>query len=168
MIHGEKVILRAIELSDAETMYKWINDREVTRTLGMTYPRAVHEEERWIAELAQKSTERHFAITYNGVLIGSCGLMGIDWVARKAELGIMIGEKDYQNKGLGKDAVRALVSFAFGEMNLHKVFLRVLEDNKRAIACYEKCGFVKEGLLIDDVFKEGRYHNHLIMAIISR
>jgi len=105
--------------------------------------------------------------TAEGVHIGNVGLHRIDWRNRNAELGIAIGERSYWNQGYGTDAIRTLLSLAFREMNLHRVFLRVDADNARGIRCYEKAGFRREGVLREAVFKEGAYHDQYIMSILQ-
>ncbi len=85
---------------------------------------------------------------------------------RRAELGIVIGEKAYWGQGYGSDAIRTLLRFAFEEMNLHRVYLRVYEDNARGIRAYEKCGFCIEGRLREANYRKGRYHDELIMGVL--
>ena len=86
---------------------------------------------------------------------------------RHAELGVVIGEKAYWGQGYGSDAICTLLRFGFEEMNLHRIYLRVYEDNARGIRAYEKCGFCQEGRLREANFRQGRYHDELVMGILS-
>ncbi len=91
----------------------------------------------------------------------------IDWKNRSAELlGIFTGEKEYWGQGYGSDAINALLRFAFREMNLHRIYLHVHDYNERAIRCYEKCGFQLEGRQREALFRDGRYHDVLLMSIL--
>ena len=83
-------------------------------------------------------------------------------------MGIVIGEKEYWSKGYGTDTVRALLRFAFEQMNLNRVELGTFDFNERAQACYRKCGFVEEGRRREDRFIDGRYHDLVIMGILRR
>jgi RimJ/RimL family protein N-acetyltransferase len=83
-------------------------------------------------------------------------------------LGIVIGEKNQWGKGYGQDAIRTLLTFVFGEMNLNRIYLRVYADHALAINAYRKCGFVEEGRLRQDVYSEGRYHDMLVMGILKQ
>src|SRR6267378_3834328 len=76
--------------------------------------------------------------------------LAVDWRNRSGELGIALGRRDCWGKGFGTDAVRTLCRWGFAELNLHRVHLKVYEDNPRGIACYEKVGFRQEGRLRHD------------------
>ncbi|HID86791.1 MAG TPA: N-acetyltransferase [Anaerolineae bacterium] len=167
MIEGEKVKLRAIEREDIPRFVRWLNDRELLGYLTRYMPLSKAEEERWFERQLEDESGRIFAIeTREGVHIGNIGLHEIDWKNGHAELGIFIGEKEYWGQGYGTDAILTLLDFAFNEMNLHRVYLRVLAFNHRAIRCYEKCGFALEGTEREAVFRDGRYHDQLLMGIL--
>lgn len=167
MIVGTKVRLRAIEREDLPTFVRWFNDHEVTHYLQMTGPLSLAQEERWFESQLEDEKSMVLAIeTLDGVHIGNLGLHRIDSRNRHAQLGIVIGEKEYWDKGCGTDAVRTALRYAFDELNLNRVYLRVYEYNKRAIRCYEKCGFRHEGTLRQDLFHDGRYHDTLIMGVL--
>jgi RimJ/RimL family protein N-acetyltransferase len=70
--------------------------------------------------------------------------------------------------GLGTEATRLVLDYAFGAMSLHRVDLRVLEYNKRAIACYEKCGFVREGVEREGAIVEGIWETDVMMSVLDR
>jgi len=167
MIKGKKTRLRAIEREDIPRFVKWFNDPEVRHYLDRYLPMSTAEEEKWFEGQLEDRENKVFAIeTAEGVHIGNCGLHRIDWKNRSAELGIFIGEKEYWGQGYGSDAITALLRFAFREMNLHRIHLRVHDYNERAIRCYEKCGFRHEGTLREALFRDGRYHDILLMGIL--
>ena len=169
MIGGRGVYLRALERCDVERMQKWINDPQIGEFLVFHFPYSLDQEMAWfdnkqkpndrgvVLGIVDRETDRH---------IGNVGLHGIDWVNSVAEIGIMIGEKEYWSRGLGTDAIETMLRYAFSDLNLEKVFLRVYGFNKRAIRSYEKCGFVVEATLRDDVFKKGSYHDTIVMGIL--
>lgn len=168
MIYGEKTRLRRVEREDIPTFVRWFNDPEVREFLMMYRPLSTAEEEKWFEGQLEDQDSELFAIeTADGVHIGNIGLHRINWRDRKAELGIVIGEKEYWGKGYGSDAIRTLLCFAFEEMNLHRVFLRAFEDNARGIRAYEKCGFQHEGRLREAIYRKGRYYDELRMGILD-
>ena len=171
MIVGECVRLRPVEREDLPRFVTWFGDKEVRRHLTLYLPFSMAQEERWFEGLLDRLEKQQAVLlaieTADGVHIGNIGLHAIDWKNRSAELGIAIGEKDYWDRGYGTDAIRTLLDLAFGEMNLHRVALRVDADNARGIRCYEKAGFCREGTLRDQVFREGRYHDQHVMSILQ-
>jgi RimJ/RimL family protein N-acetyltransferase len=170
MIEGKKVRIRAIEKMDIDEIMKWVNDPEVKDNLLMRYPISRFQEEKWIDRALEENDQKNktFAMeTKDGVYLGGIGLHGIDWENRKAEVGIVIGKKEYWNKGYGTDAMMTILDFAFNQMNLHRVFLRVFEFNVRGMKSYEKCGFKKEGILRDDRYRSGEYHDTIMMGLLK-
>ena len=169
MIEGKKVRIRAIEKTDIDEIMKWVNDREVMDNLIMRYPVSRYQEEKWIEKALENGNPKNkvFALeTKDGVYLGGIGLHRIDWENRNAEVGIVIGNKEYWNKGYGTDAMMTLLGFAFDRMNLHRVYLKVYDFNLRGIKSYEKCGFRREGILRHDLYVNGEYRDSVIMGIL--
>ena len=185
MIYGKRIRFRAIEQSDLESFLKWINDPDLMPFIGVYLPFGSADEQDWYEKMRQRSPdERNMAIetqllpneqrTVDDLsletgwkLIGSCGFFNLDWHNRTAEFGIMIGDKSYWNQGYGTEAVRLLAQHGFNTLNLHRIYLRVLENNPRAIRAYEKAGFIHEGRQRQAEFKNGRYLDFLVMSILQ-
>jgi len=170
LINGRRVYLRALERADVERMHRWINDPETSMYLLFHLPFSLDQEISWY-EGKQRSNDRELVLGIvdkgTDMHIGNVGLHNIDWVNSSAEIGIMIGEKEYWSKGLGADAMEAMLGYAFSDLNLYRVYLSVFSFNERAIRCYEKCGFVNEATLRDDVYKNNQYHDTIIMGILK-
>jgi len=83
-----------------------------------------------------------------------------------ATIGIFLGQP-FWNKGLGTEAVRILIEFAFGELNVNKIKLQVFSFNKRAIRSYEKNGFKIEGVLREEVYRNGQYYDEIVMGLLA-
>ncbi|HEY0371744.1 MAG TPA: GNAT family protein, partial [Thermoanaerobaculia bacterium] len=97
--------------------------------------------------------------------IGNASIHEIEWVSRTAAFELFIGEPSAWNRGFGSDAIRTLVRFAFDEMNLRKLRISVFEYNDRAKHVLETQGFVQEGRLRREFYREGTYHDLLILSI---
>jgi RimJ/RimL family protein N-acetyltransferase len=167
MIAGKHVILRAFERDDAERCYRWMNDPNIVRTLKTRYPIAFQNEIEWLDRAMNPSNvERHFAIERRDdrTHIGNASIHDIDWVSQTAWFGLFIGEPTAWNRGFGGDAIQTLVRFAFDEMNLGKLRINVFAYNDRAKHVLEALGFVQEGLLRRDFFREGSYHDIVILS----
>jgi len=168
MIAGEHVILRAFEREDAERCYHWMNDPNIVRTLKSRYPIAFQSEMEWIERAMLSSpTERHFAIERRDdrTHIGNASLHDIEWVSRTGWFGLFIGEPSAWNRGFGTDAIRTLVRFAFEEMNLRKLRIHVFDYNEKAKHVLLAQGFVEEGKLRRDFYREGMFHDIVILSV---
>jgi len=175
VIPGDRVRLRRLERSDLPLFVEWLNDPELREHLAVAYPLSQAQEEQWFeSALRMEPALQPFAIEARlkardraFTLVGTVSFHAVDWRNRTAELGLFIGPKALWGKGYGTDALRALVAFAFGELNLNRLWLRVYEDNLRARRSYEKVGFAVEGRLRQDRFHGGSYHDTLVMGLLS-
>jgi RimJ/RimL family protein N-acetyltransferase len=167
MIAGEHVILRAFERDDAERCYRWMNDPNIVRTLKSRYPIAFQNEIQWLeSAMHGNASERHFAIERKDdrTHIGNASIHEIEWVSRVGVIGLFIGEPTAWNRGFGSDAIRTLVRFAFDEMNLQKLRIHVFDYNDRAKHVLETQGFVQEGRLRREFYRDGTYHDIVIYS----
>lgn len=166
-----KIGLRALELNDLSFLVKWRNDVEITSTLGGNrFFVSNLREESWIRNSENDRTSVRLIIEdlETSSPLGLVNLTSISWINRSAEFSIFIGEKQCQGKGAGHSASKLMLEYAFNELNLERVYLYALEDNKRAIELYKKLGFIQEGCLINSVFKNGKYNNLVLMALIRK
>lgn len=172
MFDGNKVRLREYRKEDIPIAIDYINEPEVKKyMLTVTpFPIPTHSQEKFIEGFITDKLERYaFAIETleDGKYIGGCGLNNLDWKNSVVTVGIFIGDQNYWNKGYGTDAMKTFVSFIFKELNINKVKLATVSFNERAIRCYEKCGFKQEGVLRQEIFKGGKYHDEIIMSILK-
>jgi len=166
---GDKLYLRGIEKEDLSgPFFQWMNDEVVTRYLIMgSRPNILQNLEDWFEELRKKEDEIVFMImSKSNYEIGYCGLYHVSWISRNAEYRIFIGETDFWNQGYGAEATDLVVSYAFEKLNLNKVWLGVTSENKRATKLYQKCGFKNEGILRQEVYRNGKYYDAIRMSIL--
>lgn len=150
VISGEKVRLRAITAADFPRIVAWSNDEEVSHFLEGDYPLCLEDCPSWLQKAKSDRHNKRFAIVIkdDNEFIGDIELDHITWRSGDAELRIRIGEKMRWDQGYGTDAVRALLEHSFMQMNLSRIYLRVFTSNLRALRCYQKAGFKKEGRLV--------------------
>ena len=170
MISGKKIRLRALEKSDLAKVWEWLNDEE-----GMwfwaepSYTPSLAEVEQRLAGsqgVASHSCKQFIIETQEGIPIGRIFYDHLDTKHQRTEVGIQIGEKEYWGKGYGTDAMIAFLNYLFNELRLHRVYLHLQSYNTRALKCYEKCGFIQEGVLRRHSFARGKYHDDLMMGIL--
>jgi len=146
--------LRGKKLGDAGYDYSWQTDPELA-ALDAVSPLPLSYAEylaRYTVELRYPSARRQrFAIeTLDGQHIGNCTYYSINSKRGEAEMGIMIGNRDYWNKGYGVDAVTNLLEIIFRETKLNRIHLKTLDNNARAQKCFARCGFTPCGHLKRD------------------
>lgn len=168
MIAGQKITLRALEPRDASDFQRWINDPETNFWRGLYHPMSEADAVKWVERESTPDPARlTLAIqTLDGRFVGTIGLRGICARSRRAEIWVYLGEKNIWQQGLGTDAVRTFCSYAFTEMNLHRIWLECDPGHRAAIRCYEKCGFRLEGTLRDGYFRHGEFHDTAIMGLL--
>jgi RimJ/RimL family protein N-acetyltransferase len=172
MIYGERIRLRAAECSDLSLFVKWLNDPEVIQHLSLYAPLSLAAEEKWFEGMLQRPpAEQVFVIEKrqpdeSWLPLGNCSFMDFDWRVRKAEFGIFIGEKVYWNQGYGTEATRLMLRYGFDTLNLHRIWLRVHQNNPGAIRAYEKAGYVREGVQRQAVFADGQYYDMIVMSVL--
>jgi RimJ/RimL family protein N-acetyltransferase len=166
MITGNKVIIREKGLADARDDYTWETDPELA-DLDAVHPLTIPFP-RYLAEYSDEvhihyQTSCNFGVdTLEGKHIGNCSYYHISETKRETELGIMIGNRDYWNKGYGEDTVATLVDHIFRTTNFNRIYLKTLESNNRAQKCFQKCGFVWYGRSLNDGF------NFVLMEIARK
>lgn len=144
-LRGAKIILRDKRPEDAESDYIWRSDPELARLdaalpLTMSFDRYMKLFQDQLKYPTPGS--HHFGTdTLDGKFIGNCMYYDLDTVNMEAELGIVIGDREYWSNAYGYDAVTTLLDHLFLGKKLKRVYLHTLEWNKRAQRCFSKSGF---------------------------
>lgn len=171
-ITGEKIYLRGLEKDDLkENMFQWANDSEVTHYMFMgATPNSMELLEEEYEQLIRSKNDVVFACIERetDIHIGNVGLYIIDWISRSAESRIIIGEKEYWNKGYGTEATKLSIGYGFEKLNLNKVWLGVNAEHIGAIKAYENAGFVHEGVLRQEIYRNGKYYDAIRMSILRK
>lgn len=168
-LRGSRIVLRAVARADLEAYRRWLDDPKVTEFLemGARPTRDADCEAFW--RLANESEDAVvFAIVERktGKTVGTCGLYLLQWVCRRGQFNILVGEPSAWDKGYGTEAARLILGYAFDKLNLNSVQLGVNADNARAVRSYEKVGFVREGVRRQFIYRDGRYYDMVLMSVL--
>lgn len=169
-LEGENIYLspRMVDDEVVEKFTKWLNDFKITDYTGRSATMITLEGERKWFESLKDDTQSFFIVRKeDDELIGTVGLHQINNINRTATLGIFIGEHDGRNKGYGTETIRLILEYGFRYLNLNNIKLDVMEFNKRAIACYKKCGFKEYGRRRKSEFVCGKYYDRISMDILA-
>lgn len=159
--------LRAVEKEDLKQLRDWRNAPEIKKFTREYRELSMQNQLQWLESLAKDKNTIMFAVeTKDEKLIGCTGLTYIDWKNHNAEISIYIGDKKYREKGHGTDIMKTLMNYAFDELNLHMLFGEIFEYNKANVRLFEKCGFKKDGVFRDRLYRDGKYWNSFIYSIL--
>lgn len=163
MIRGERVVLRPVEEADHRLIQAWQNHPEVWFWMDYEQPFSLDD----IAESEARAREEGvpFVIEVDGRSIGRIGLNGFRVRDRICSLYVFVGEPDEVGNGYGGEAIRALLSYAFERYDLARIELWSLARNERAIHAYEGCGFRVDATLPARSYKDGEWHDRVIMSV---
>ncbi|WP_411953847.1 GNAT family N-acetyltransferase [Alkalibacillus sp. S2W] len=171
MFSTQRISLRKVEKNDAEKYHKWRNDTDVMFSTNPSLDLYSFEDTKDFVEnvLMDNSSSKSYIIIdrKNEITIGVTSLINIDYKNRNAESIIDIGEKEYWGQGYGTEALNLLLNYAFQELNLHRVSLKVFSFNEKAIRLYQKLGFKEEGKSRQSLFRNGQWHDIIHMGILA-
>lgn len=161
--------IRSYELSDLEALVKYANNIKVSQLLRdqFPYPYTRFDAEAWLMEACNQYTETNFAIANNQELIGAIGINPQEDVNRfSAEIGYWLGEP-FWGKGIVTDAVKTFTKYVFENFDLNRIFANVFEGNFASEKILMKTGYQKEAVLKKAVFKNGKFLDQYIYAILK-
>jgi ribosomal-protein-alanine N-acetyltransferase len=169
VLRGSRVLLRRVEERDMRDQLASGHDAEAVRMYGGDYhnlePFTVEDAERWYQ--FQLRRPYSWVMEVAGHCVGGIRLDNVNPRERRASLAIGIHHAGMRGQGIGTEAIRPVLRYAFEDLRLHRVSLRVLEYNHRGIAAYEKCGFVREGIERETLFLDGAWHSDVMMSVLE-
>jgi len=169
---GRKLYLRGLERSDlGKNMFQWANDSEVTHYMFMgSRPNSMELSEEEYDKLIRSQNDIVFAIVdrKTNEHIGNAGLYTINWISHAAEYRIIIGEKKFWSKGCGQETAKLIIDYGFQKLNLNKIWLGVNAENIAGVKSYEKSGFRREGVLRQEIYRNGKYYDAIRMSILRK
>lgn len=160
---GKNIYLREIEQADLNDNYQqWFNDEEVCflnshhrfpnyrQDMESYYNEVIKGRNNLILAIIAKDTDLH---------IGNVSLQNIDFLNQNAELAIILGNKNYWSKGIGKEACQLIISHGFNNLNLRRIYFGTSAENVGMQKIGEGFGFKKEGIARSAMFKNGKWQD---------
>ncbi len=170
-LEGEKIFLRGLEVADVEGDYQfWFDDEIVGKfTTHHRFPyskeslrdyvlRVNSSKNQLVLAIIDKKTKKH---------IGNISLQAIDFIARSAEYAIVLGNRDFWGRGVAFDASKLIVNHGFNALNLHRIYLGTSAKNVGMQKLAEKLGFLKEGVLRDANFNDGKFVDGFVYGLLK-
>ena len=155
---------------DAEALARWSSDSEYLRLLD-SRPARPHAAKFFQEDTARRAEREHDFVFNIRTLaddrfVGFISLWVMNWASAEGRVGIGIGEPADRGRGLGTEAMQLMLHFAFAELNLARVSLEALAENRRAIRSYQKAGFTLEGSQRESDHRDGRRADVVTMGIL--
>ena len=171
MLVGERTVLRPLERQDLPVVAACRNDPEVRPHFFTPYLIAVSGQDKWYDNYLSQGDSLIFLIYTrdSNDRLGIVGLDRIDHRNQSAEFGrLLIADPKMRGHGYARDATLTLLHYAFSDLNLNRIYLRVYADNDEAVSLYERCGFVREGLEREALFMGGHFRDLVLMSSLRR
>lgn len=170
MLKGNLVSLRTMEVEDLPYI-KAINDDPVVRAnvVGWGWPNSEAEMLRWHAASQGGNTHRWVVEDGDGRVIGVTGLWDVDMQSRHAMTALKIGGKnEVRGRGLGTDAIKLVMAFAFYDLGLNRLYGAILANNVASQRAYlDKCGWSREGVSRAHVWRHGDYVDLVQVGVLK-
>jgi len=153
-------------LQHIKHMVKWFNDESLSKY--MDSPEAVYSETDLIEGFTEATKDKCFIFSHDKKRVGYCSIYDIDYKARKAEVSVLIGEKEFHGKGFGKEATAFMIRYAFEYLKLNSLFATITELNVPSIKTFEKCGFKRIGVRRDYEFINGKFEDEILFDMTKK
>jgi len=166
MFKSQGIYMRPIERADLKQMVKLRSSPDVWMHLGDIRMISLHEQEQWYEEMLDDITRCYYIVGTQGVnFIGIVRLDEIDTINRSIRVG---GDlfPEFQGQGYGQKMMELIKRYCFRFLNVHRIWLLVLDTNERAKKVYRQAGFIDEGRQREAIFRDGRYVDYLMMSIL--
>ena len=165
-----RYLLREIESTDIENIFKGLSDPDITRYYDVHFPtlEATQEQMQWYANLKQEGTGQWWAIIdkTDQQFCGAAGFNGLEKQHRKAEIGMWL-LKAYWGLGILKEVMPQLFRYGFDALDLNRIEGFVLSDNVKCKSALEKINFSYEGTMRECEVKNGQLISLDIYAILK-
>lgn len=163
---GDKYLCRPVDQTDLRRLEKHRNSPSTWENLTSSLPVLPNEQQAWLESLGKDSYYFIAIDMRTHTDVGLLRITNIDWQNRNAAVGLDIFLED-RNQGHGSRLMPVLLEYCFEELNLHKLWLLVLDTNHAARKIYVNNGFVAEGKMYDMIFRHGHYHDYIMMGIVE-
>jgi RimJ/RimL family protein N-acetyltransferase len=163
--------LKPLHENHAHYFYNWIQDEEVIRySLSIFQKLKTKEQVRtWLLDTIKDTSTFKKGVFLKGTdqLIGYAGICDLSSTNKSGEYFIFIGDKSYWGKGVGTEVTTKVLQLGFNDLDLNRIMLTVSEPNIGGVKAYQRAGFKLEGKLRQACFRDGKFHDKLVMSVLK-
>ena len=172
MIIENNIYLRAVEASDIDLLKNWRNIDSFRANFREHRELNTHLQKKWFEQTTDSKNDYMFVIVdrTNDDIVGACGLLYVDWIARTADFSFYIGKNEsYIDDKYAPDATKALLRFGFDTLNLNKIWMELYSFDTQKISFFkENFNFNIDGRLRENCFEKGQYHDSFIISLLEK
>ena len=178
---GELIHLRALEPTDLNQLYRWVNDSSICSVSGTLVPFSIFVLEEFVTQVHQdiytnKQLRLIVDLKYFDEAdedettrsIGCVDLFDFDPKNKRAGVGILIADKADRGRGYATEALHLIVDYAFEVLDLHQIYSNVRVENESSVALFKKVGFEVTGLKQDWMYEQGKFYDEYTMQLIKK
>ena len=169
-IKGDRINLIPFLQKDINLFVRWMNDPDVRIYTRNPLPRTIEEVKKWFEPKKEEvKTDVDFLIYHKNdkKKIGMVRLTDIQWLNRNANIFTVIGESEYWGKGIAVEAGKLMITYAFEELNLHKIHTSIYAPNERSLKAAAKLGLVEEAVLREEIYIDGVHVDNHKFAVFK-
>lgn len=162
IIVEDDIYIRGISEEDKDILFRWRDDDNISYYLGRELPLSNINHTEWFHSMIHDKSKYKLVICVKENPVGLIGIKDIDQTHKHCEIGITIGEKNFQGKKIAKKSCAKIIEFLFKEWNMNVIYAKIFDYNEKSINLFKSLNFEYSGCYVDYIFTNGKYSNMLI------
>ncbi|MFE8697374.1 GNAT family N-acetyltransferase [Cytobacillus sp. FJAT-53684] len=172
IIETDRLILRQVTKDDANSLLKYLSDKDVMKYVGLEPFKSIDDaldEISWYESIVEKRTGIRWGITLKdqGEVIGSCGFLNLVSQHYRTEIGVELS-REHWGKGIASEAFEAVIRYGFEQMNLQRIEALIEPPNIPSQKLAERQGFIREGLLRSYEYTCGKFDDLYMYSLLKQ
>ena len=170
-LESEKLYFKKLEEEDVTSEYKyWMNDPEINIFMETRFfPHSTNDIKNFVNDISKDKNSVIFGIfdKKSSRHIGNIKIGPINWIHRKSDISLFIGDKNFLYKGYANESIKLIVYYGFNILNLHKLSAGIYDDNIGSKKAFEKNGFEIEGVKKEECFINNKWTDVIVLGKIN-
>ena len=163
----KKFVFKKISKKDLRVLQKWTNSKEIFPYNTQFKLLNSNDQEDWFKTIQKsESDKKMFVVKIDEKPIGVCGLIHLDNKNKNADVALIIGELQFQGKGLGKQILKKLLEIGFKKFELNRIGAEIIDYNRKSEIVFKKLNFQLEGKFREAIWRNGKWHDIKIYSIL--
>jgi diamine N-acetyltransferase len=171
MLESKRIILRALEPSDADLLYKWENNTQIWHVSNTQMPYSKDYLIKYINAVSDIYTDKQLRLVIidkaNNVALGFVDLFDVDFNHQRAGVGILVADEKTRRNGFANESIKLIIDYAFTVLNLQQLFCNILKSNQPSISLFLKNKFTHAGCKKKWIRTASGFEDELMLQLIK-